>query len=204
MGPNLSVKKEISCSGSFSYHCILRGPTEREIQLLQIQKKKFKKGNYLQNKQKVRCRQWFRHAELRRARDCVFSSRSPLPTCFCLRCWHSNTNYTWNITPTHKNSLLSYVRWDPRWCLLSFAFFPFTNLARTRSDIPGSLLHHCASSAFFRNWGCGGDAAACLVLSSNLSAPLIACDVCFVYVFRRCVSSATGSFHAVESQRGNH
>lgn len=100
---------------------------------------KKKKWNYLQNKQKVRCRQCFRRAELQRARDCVFSSRSPLPTCLCLRCWHSNTNYTWNITPTHKNSLLSYVRWDPRWCLLSFAFFPFTNLAQTRSDNPGSL-----------------------------------------------------------------
>lgn len=97
------------------------------------------KGTYLQNKQKVRCRQCFRHAELQRARDCVFSSRSDLPTCFCLRCWHSNTNYTWNITPTHKNSLLSYVRWDPHWCLLSFAFFQFTNLARMRSDILGPL-----------------------------------------------------------------
>lgn len=76
-----------------------------------------------------------------------------LSRCFCLRCWHSNTNYTWNITPTHKNSLLSYVRWDPCWCLLSFAFFPFTNLAQRRPDIPGPRsLPRCASSAVF-HWG---------------------------------------------------
>lgn len=156
----------------------------------------------MQNKQKVRCRQCFRNAELRGARDCVFSSRSPLPTCFCLRCWHSNTNYTWNITPTHKNSLLSYVRWDPRWCLLSLAFFPFTNLERTRSDIPGPLSRATAPPPL--SVITGGNAAACLVLSPNLSAPLIACDVCFVYIFRRGVSSAIGSFHAVESPRGNH
>lgn len=64
-----------------------------------------------------------------------------------------------------------------------------------------ALARHCASSAFFHN---GGNAAACLVLSPNLSAPLIACDVCFVYIFQRGVSSAIGSFHAVESPRGNY
>lgn len=114
-----------------------------------------------------------------------------------MRCWHSNTNYTWNITPTHKNSLLSYVRWDPCWCLLSFAFFPFTNLAQRRPDIPGprSLSRRRASSTVF-HWG---NAAVCLVLSLNLSAPLIACDICFIYIFRRGGSrSAIGSFHTVE------
>lgn len=161
-----------------------------------------KKRNYLQYKQKVRCRQCFRHAELQRGRDCVFSPRSDLPTCFCLKCWHSNTNYTWNIIPTHKKSLLSYVRWDPHWCLLSFAFFPIHKPGANAVRHPRAALS-CASSAFFQN-GRRLPFAVCLVLSPNLSAPLIACDVCFVYVFQPGVSSAIGSFHAVESPGGNH
>lgn len=58
-------------------------------------------------------------------KECVFISCTIFWRCFCLRCWHSNSGYPWNITPTYKTHY--NPMWSSHWCLLSFAFSTHTH-----------------------------------------------------------------------------
>lgn len=120
---------------------------------------------------------------------CVFTSWSLFCRCFCLRCWHSNTNYTWNITPTYKTHY--YPTWGGILAdVCSALLFPFTHSPRRHRWATLALrLLRCLSL---------GNPAVCLVLSIYLSAPLIACDIYFIYTFQYSGLSATGSFHTAE------
>lgn len=87
----------------------------------------------------------------------------------CLRCWHSNTNYTWNTTPTHK------TRYYPtRGGILAdiCSAFAFFHSHTCLSALPADTTDPLSSTVF--HWG---SAAVCLVLSLYLSAPPIARDV---------------------------
>lgn len=155
-----------------------------------------------------------RHSES--AMHNVFTSWTIFCRCFCLRCWHSNTNYARNITPTYKShyypmrgGILADV------CSALLFFHRSRRRASTHSSQADTTdpLSRCTSSLRCLSLS---NAGVCLVLSLHLSAPPIARDIYFIYIFQ-CGGgggggvggfSANGSFHALEPQSqtpgGNH
>lgn len=105
---------------------------------------------------------------------CVFTSWTIFCRCFCLRCWHSNTSYTWNTTPAYKTHY--YPTWGGILAGVCSALLSIRTLASRRHRWPTRMLrlHHCLSLS---------NTAVCLVLSLYLSAPPIARDIYFIYIF---------------------
>ena len=135
---------------------------------------------------------------------CVFTSWTIFCRCFCLRCclrcWHSNTNYTWNITPTYKTHY--YPTWGGIHAdVCSALLFPLTH-----SPLHTPRRHHWPTLTLRRLLHCLSltNAAVCLVLSLYLSAPPISRDIYFIYIFQCSGFRENSSVHTESIPRGNH
>lgn len=122
---------------------------------------------------------------------CVFTSWTIFCRCFCLRCWHSNTSYTWNTTPAYKTHY--YPTWGGILAGVCSALLSIRTLASRRHRWPTRMLrlHHCLSLS---------NTAVCLVLSLYLSAPPIARDIYFIYIFPMQRVREKASLHTPQPQ----
>ena len=108
-----------------------------------------------------------------------------------MRCWHSNTNYTWNTTPAYKShyyptrgGILADI------CSAFFFFLLFFHSHACLSALPADTTDPLSSTVFHF-----GSAAVCLVLSLYLSAPPIARDVLlYIHIPMQRVRSKTVRF----------